>query len=796
MKPTSASGGQLDSHTSRVSTDEPQTESQTASSASLAGVNALQPVSSTELFPVEASEIEGPMSITPQPDTATGPLEDPLTANPPMIPEKAHHPELLFPLREFGKQRRSFCSSWYCKYPWLHYQEGSDSVLCYYCLVADKRGLQITHNKDEAFTRNGFSNWKKALERFEKHQGTIAHRQAVEMVKTIPNTTRDVGELLSEAHAQQKAENREMLQVILSTIRYLGRQGLALRGRYKVDDLGRSGELDSNFLQLLKTRGEDKPKLLKWMDKSQDKFTSPDIQNEILSIMAQSILQDIVSSISGKWFTIMADETTDLSNTEQMVLCLRYVDDDLEVHEEVIGLYSLESTSADMIMSTIEDVLLRLNLKVNNCRGQCYDGASTMSGCRSGVVTKLSALEHRALYTHCYGHALSLATQDALKGIKIMEETLDTVYEITKLIKKSPKRDVLFQKFKDDVTPGSPGIRVLCPTRWTVRAEALASISENYQALQLTWDAAKESTRDTEMKTRIGGVAAQMEKFSFFFGVELGRKILNMADNLSRTLQASTLSACEGQRVVKMTLQSLQSIRSDECFDLFWEYIERRRSLADVSSPTLPRRRKAPRRYEIGESAPEHPSSVQDHYRRIYFESIDLAVAAITARFNQKGFQMLHKLETVLTNIKQPQHPEMVKDVLTFYGSDFHQSDRLKTQLHLLHTGSDKSLTDLESIITYLKTLDKVERECFSEVVKVVKLILVMPATNAVSERSFSALRRLKSWLRTTTCQARLNWCMILHVHKDKTDSLQLNSVANEFVSRNNSRMQIFGYFK
>ena len=167
-------------------------------------------------------------------------------------------------------------------------------------------------------------------------------------------------------------------------------------------------------------------------------------------------------------------------------------------------------------------------------------------------------------------------------------------------------------------------------------------------------------------------------------------------------------------------------------------------------------------------------------------------MAAITARFNQ----MLHKLETVLTNIKQPQHPEMVKDVLTFYGSDFHQSDRLKTQLHLLHTGSDKSLTDLESIITYLKTLDKVERECFSEVVKVVKLILVMPATNAVSERSFSALRRLKSWLRTTTCQARLNWCMILHVHKDKTDSLQLNSVANEFVSRNNSRMQIFGYFK
>ena len=118
-----------------------------------------------------------------------------------------------------------------------------------------------------------------------------------------------------------------------------------------------------------------------------------------------------------------------------------------------------------------------------------------------------------------------------------MGDALDTVYEITKLIKKSPKRDVLFQKVKDDVTPGSPGVRILCPTRWTVRAEALSSIAENYQALQMTWDAAKEATRDSEMRARIGGVAAQMEKFDFFCGVELGRKILNMADNLSRSLQ-------------------------------------------------------------------------------------------------------------------------------------------------------------------------------------------------------------------------------------------------------------------
>lgn len=137
---------------------------------------------------------------------------------------------------------------------------------------------------------------------------------------------------------------------------------------------------------------------------------------------------------------------------------------------------------------------------------------------KSGVATKLIGPESRALYTHCYGHALNLATQDALKGVKIMEDVLDTVFEITRLIKKS----LIIEKLKDDVTISSPGLRVLCPTGWTVRAEALTSISENYHALQLTWDAAKDATKDTEMRARIGEVAAQMEKLDFFYGVELG----------------------------------------------------------------------------------------------------------------------------------------------------------------------------------------------------------------------------------------------------------------------------------
>ena len=68
-----------------------------------------------------------------------------------------------------------------------------------------------------------------------------------------------------------------------------------------------------------------------------------------------------------------------------------------------------------------------------------------------------------------------------------------------------------------------------------------------------------------------------------------------------------------------------------------------------------------------------------------------------------------------------------------------------------------------------------------------------MPATNAVSERSFSALKRVKTYLRSTTGDSRLNHLMMLHVHKDRTDAIALVDVANDFVGEKENRRQLFG---
>ena len=124
-------------------------------------------------------------------------------------------------------------------------------------------------------------------------------------------------------------------------------------------------EINSNFHQLLLLRSEDDPSLKNWMMKSNEKYTSPEIQNEILQIIAWAMLRNIAKKLqAAKFFTIMADELADISNKEQLVVCIRWVDDDLTAHEEFMGLHPLKDTSSKAIFDVLSDTILRLGIKI------------------------------------------------------------------------------------------------------------------------------------------------------------------------------------------------------------------------------------------------------------------------------------------------------------------------------------------------------------------------------------------------------------------------------------------------
>jgi hypothetical protein len=326
----------------------------------------------------------------------------------------------------------------------------------------------------------------------------------------------------------------------------------------------------------------------------------------------------------------------------------------------------------------------------------------------------------------------------------------------------------------------------------------MCSIIDNYHVLQELWDQAVEIVHDSETIARIRGVAAQMQSFDFFWGLVLGECLLRNTDNLSKTLQKA-FSASEGYLVAQKTKQSIVLMRNDESYDLFCKKVLTLASADEINvdEPVLPRKKRAPSRYEDGNAPPEFHSSPRDMYRQVYYEAIDLLVQTIEDRFDQQGYNVYCCLEQLLLKaIQKKDYSDEFKVVTDIYVDDLNAVN-LKMHLDILSNSipAENQFSNIFDIKQYIQELSQTEKDLIREVILVMKLILVMPATNSSSERSFSCMRRVKTYLRSTMKQERLNSLMVLHVHKDHTDNLPLLEIANDFTSKSDRRKQLFGTF-
>ena len=239
-------------------------------------------------------------------------------------------------------------------------------------------------------------------------------------------------------------------------------------------------------------------------------------------------------------------------------------------------------------------------------------------------------------------------------------------------------------------------------------------------------------------------------------------------------------------------------MRKNECFKSFYNTIATKsKKHPSISEPALPRQKRAPSGFEIGTGTPWYPTTPQEHYRRIYFEAIDLMVNAIDNRFNQASFDVYAKMESLLVKCLNCQDYSTELHFLeTNYGEDVDVTT-LNVQLEIFNVlMKDGEFTCFDHILAKIKQLSEAEKCMITEIITLCKLLLVNPATSAAGERSFSSARRLKTWLRSTMTQTRFSNLTILNTHKQRTDKLCLIDVANEFAALNENRKSNFGTFK
>lgn len=674
-----------------------------------------------------------------------------------------------------------------------------DFLLCFYCATQSKKGtLLAERNKEETYISKGFRSWKKAPRCFEDHQRSKCH-QAAASYHLVPSA--DIQELTNKTLVNSRQVHRGYLIDVMRCLHYLARQGLALQGTHHED----------NFTQLLLFLGTKDPNILKALDQSGRKYTHHDVQNELLDYMARQVLAAKIDQIRQNGiYAIMCDEYTDCSNKEQMTFCARTVDDQLQVEEDFLGFYEVDNIKSDTLVAAIKDILLRFNLPIESCRGQTYDGASNMFGKKSGVSTQILTLQPKALATHCYGHSLSLAVKDLTSCCKILRDTMSTVGEICVLIKYSPKREKMLGMMSSNIEgiedvdiDNGTSLDKLSETRWTVRASCFQKIIDSYSNLQSLWDICQAENLTREVRSRIVGCQGQMKSFSFFFGLCLAQRLFSLTDNLSKTLQKENMSAVSGQRLAMLVKETVDGMRSEENFKLFYASVIKKALLkSNIALPTLPRKRKR-LDYSIllyidgyQQAAPAyHPTTPEDHYREIYNEAIDSVSQALMTRFNQESYKVFSGLEQLLLKgIENQSYNEELATLRKVYCDDV-DTTSLEMELQMLKTVSKGENPQHAADIFKIMRNHKDEMKLMPNVVKIANLLLVNGATTATPERSFSTARRLKTWLRSTMSQRRFNSLAILNTYKDLSDKINFLKVGNMFVDSQEKRYNYFGKF-
>ena len=373
-------------------------------------------------------------------------------------------------------------------------------------------------------------------------------------------------------------------------------------------------------MQLLQLRSEDNHELSSWLGR-RDNWLSHDIQNELLEIMGHTVLKSLLAVIKqSKYLTIILDEATDVSFKEQVSICLRHVSaDTLEVQEEFMGLYETDNTTSERLTLLVKDAMWRrYGLSLLDCRGQACDGAANLSGRLSGVQARISREYPKALYIHCFCHSLNLAVQDAPRGITVVRTALDTLLELSNLIRYSPKRKALLERgVRSDFDTHGSSLRPLCPTRWTVKHKSFASLERNYTPLLETLEeistGSDSGTSCSEVRSKAGGIFTSMQNFGMFFGMKLGVKFYGITDSLSCTLQGSSITAFDAKHAATAVCQTLLGFWSDLSFDSFWEDATTKAHELQLQQPALPRACRPPRRFDDG-SNPSSFSSPKEYY--------------------------------------------------------------------------------------------------------------------------------------------------------------------------------------
>jgi len=525
------------------------------------------------------------------------------------------------------------------------------------------------------------------------------------------------------------------------------------------------------------------------------------IQNEIISLLGEKIKKTIINSLkSCKYYTIILDCTPDISHEEQITIVVRFVSLNektklVDIREHFLGFCPVTDTTGKGLTAFIVNFLKNHDIEINDMRGQGYDNGANMKGKHNGLQKHILDLNPRAFFVPCAAHSLNLVVNDAAKSSFEISNFFSIVQEIYVFFSASTHRWQVLKNKHPSLT-----VKPLSETRWESRIDAIKVLRYNlekiYDALYKLYI---DSTRDNDTRNVANTLLMKISSYKFICSIVIWYSVLTKINVVSKMMQKKDVALPNIVNMLKDVDTHFKECRSENGFKMMLQEAKKIAEEIDCETtfPTITnvRPRKKKRMFDY-ESKDENVESPEKHFKvNFYFILLDITISKIQERFEQLNshndtFNFLNDINSFL---------KLEKDTKLKYCVD------LQNKLSVSNVKSDINAIDLyeeiENLSVYvasdMNALDILQYLLSNDLINIfpnlsisLRILLTMPVTVATGERSFSKLKIIKNYLRSTMKQERLTNLSIISIEREISKNLDITDIVNEFSIKKSRKVQ------
>lgn len=666
---------------------------------------------------------------------------------------------------------------------WLVYSKSADKVHCFCCRL-------FNTNPQSRLGKEGFDDWRHLSTRLKIHETSSDHRRAVN--NWIEASIRLKNFSGIDKHLQKQIESEKtrwvaILERMMSIVFFLASNNLSFRGSSGAETLYTPN--NGNFLGLVQLLGKFDIVMMEHLRRVVNKETNVHyfgkrIQNELIGLLASEVRNNILSMVkSAKYFSIILDCTPDVSHVEQLSVTFRFVDtnEEVEVRECFVAYKPVsDSSGAGLTGIFLDTIVQEFDLDMNDCRGQGYDNGANMVGINKGVQTRILNQYPRAFFNPCGCHSLNLVIADAAKTSVKSVSLFGFLQRLFVLFSGSTKRWEVVSKHIEGLS-----LKKVCETRWESRISSLAAVRYHYSSVRDALLNLHEETNDSVAASEALSLIQYMEQFEFIVTMVAWYDILFQVNIVSKAMQSESMDLPNASQLLKNCSEFVKQYRASSSALITAKEIASQAEIDPIFKAARSRRKKRLFEYEAVDETPSDPEEL--FKMNVFYPMIDTIENALVTRFKQ--LSIFNDTWSFLYNMKIiPERSILEKACsdLQISLTDGEKCDVSGCELVEELMSLNPLIKDLQSAEP-LKVLQLIKKndwqDIFPNVWTALRILLTIPVTVAKGERSFSKLKLIKTYLRSTMCQERLSDLGILSIENAIAQKLNYSELIKKFAS-------------